>query len=46
MRSRAGRITISRIEQVLEGSEIKQIDCGWEVNRMDVSHVTSEVNRE
>ena len=46
MRSRAGRITISRIEQVLEGSEINQIDCGWEVNRIDVSHVTSEVNRE
>ena len=46
LRSRTGRITISRIEQVLEGSKINQIDCGWEVNRIDVSHVTSEVNRE
>ena len=28
MRSRAGRITISSIAQVLEGSKINQIDCG------------------
>ena len=46
MDSRAGRITISCIEQVLEESEINQIDCGWEVNRIDVSQVTSEVNCE
>ena len=44
--SGAGKISISRIEKVLEENDINQIDCGWEVNRIDVSHIMSELNRE